>query len=100
MFNVSGYIDGVAYQAVIGGDTSGADPSRVAGCTVTDPETAAWLEERNGQPWQATPTGPSGVTDLADPGSVLGTLYDHTTVTGVDGDAPDLLGPDLPGVVY
>jgi hypothetical protein len=66
----------------------------------SDPDTIAWLEEQAGEPWQASPTGPTGITDLNDPVSVLGTLYSGTDVTAVDGDAPDLHGPAASGIVY
>jgi hypothetical protein len=100
MFTVDGYIQGIAYHVVVAGGTDGVTPGRVAGCAVTDPATAAWLDEQAGQPFKVTPTGPSGITDLADPASVLGTLYGLTDVARVDGDAPVLLDPAEPGAVY
>ena len=39
---------------------------------------------QDGEPYQVTPTGPSGVTDLTDPESVLATLLAHTDVTSVE----------------
>jgi hypothetical protein len=100
MFTVQGYRDGVSYLVTVGGPPAETQDGFEAGCAVTDPMTAAWLDEQAGEPWKATPTGPSGVTNLANPESVLGTLLAHTQVTSVDGDAPDLLGPVEPGVVY
>jgi hypothetical protein len=93
MFTVTGYKDGISYTATIGATGN-------AGCAETDLAMAGWLLEQDGQPWEATPTGPTGITDLADPASVLGTLIAHTDVTSVEGDAPDLLGPVVPGTVY
>lgn len=98
MFTVSGYINGVSYRAVVGGVPG--DPDLTAGCVTGDPGVIGLLRDQAGEPWQATPTGPSGILDLADPASVLGALMDHTDITGIDGNAPDLIGPAVPGAVY
>lgn len=101
MFTVDGYLEGIAYHVVVGGDTAAAPDGQAAGCATTGPAMTAWLNEQAGKPYKVTPTGPFGVTDLADPASVLGTLYAQTIVTGVEGDAPNVLGEDAgAGVVY
>lgn len=99
MFTVDGYVEGIAYHVEVGGPAAGATAAGVAGCAVTDPRMAAWLWDQEGQVYKVTPTGPVGITDLADPASVLGTLYGRTDVTGTEGDAPDLTGPVAPGAV-
>lgn len=99
MFTVDGYINGVAYTTAIGGE-GGQDDDRHAGCVTGDPAVIGWLREHDGEPYQVTPTGPSGTLDLADPGSVYGTLLHGTRVTSTSGDVPDLVGPARDGVAY
>jgi hypothetical protein len=99
VFTVDGYINGVSYHAVVGDDTSNRLGPTV-GCVAGDPGVLSLLQEQEGEPWAATPTGPFGVLDLADPASVLGALSDHTDVTSLTGDYPDLAGQPVAGVVY
>ena len=69
MFTVTGYIDGgISYTAQVGAAAAGSDGERQIGCVTGDPGIIAWLRGHAGEPWQATPTGPSGSTDLDDPG--------------------------------
>lgn len=101
MFTVDGYIDGVAYQAVIGTPAGpGDDPQLRAGCAAGDPGVIGLLNAGNGEPWLATPTGPSGILDVTDPASVYGYLCDRTDITGTSGAVPNLTGPYDPGAVY
>lgn len=101
MFTVDGYINGVAYRAVIGGEPSPGDgPELRAGCAAGDPGVIGLLTASAGEPWLATPTGPSGVLDLADPASVYGFLCGRTDITAASGDVPDLTGPHDPAAVY
>lgn len=96
MFIVEGVLGGDRYTVEVGGP----DPlyGTVGASTVT-----GYLAGREGGGFMATPTGPYGVLDMNDPGSVLGALLAWTTVGKVTGDAPDLLGAqrrDQPGTVY
>lgn len=99
MFTVTGYLDGVAYRVTVGAEVSEAR-ARTVGCVSGDPNIIRWLADRAGEPYTATPTGPAARTDMNDPAAILGTLMDGTTITAVDGDAPDLTGPARPGIVY
>jgi hypothetical protein len=98
VFTVDGYINGVSYHAVVGAQAGQPEPA--VGCVAGDPGVLALLQEQEGEPWAATPTGPFGVLDLTDPASVLGALTDHTDVTSLTGDYPDLVGQPVAGVVY
>jgi hypothetical protein len=97
MFTVRGYTPGgIAYELTV--QDKPAQGSRL---TFTGtPRAVALLLAGEGHPWQATPTGPSGTLDLADPESVLGALTDWTQVTSVDGEAPEVIPPAQPGTCY
>ncbi|MER5649706.1 hypothetical protein [Streptosporangium sp. NPDC002524] len=90
MFDVSGYIDGVAYQLR-------HDPGSQLGDTNQGSSHALALISVNaGQSFGATPTGPFMVLDPEDGATVLCALYALTQVVNVRGDAPDILDTDAP----
>ncbi|MFD9947683.1 hypothetical protein ACFWYW_46545 [Nonomuraea sp. NPDC059023] len=94
MFDVSGYIDGVAYHVR-------HDPAALDGLVVDGTSNVvALLRTFEGEEHSATPTGPTLALNLADAEAVLCALYALTEVTQVAGEAPDLFGPEVDGVVY
>lgn len=95
VFTVEGELDGRPYTVEVGG------PAPLYGAAGHSTVTG-YLAGREGDDYMATPTGPHGVLDMRDPGSVLGALLAWTSVRAVTGDAPDLLGGQRgrPGTVY
>lgn len=91
-FEVRGYIDGVAYN--FRHDPAADTPNQ--GST----NVLAKLEFREGETFGATPTGPYARLNLRDGESILTALYALTQVVAVEGDAPDVFGPMVPGAVY
>lgn len=96
MYTATGFLSGLPYTIEVGGPDQPLEGSA---------HVLALLRLRDGQPWRATPTGPSGRLDAKDPASVLGALLGWTEVRTLDGDVPLVNGWDVherraPGTVY
>jgi hypothetical protein len=95
MFEVAGYIDGVAYRIR-------HDPSDPIETIQGSDRVAAMLNVRAGTAYDATPTGPFMVLDPEDGATVLCALYTLTEVVEVTGDVPDIFASDEapPGAIF
>lgn len=81
-YTVNGYIDGVSYQATVGGDQSDA------GVVSGSPNVLALLSGSVGGEFSTTVTGETVPLDLGQPDTILPALQSLTEVTSVEGDAP------------
>lgn len=90
MYRVTGGINGVVYDVAV------LDEAPWIEGTVT---VESHLALRTGEPYLATPTGPTYVLDLKDGASVLACLAATTVISEMDGDVPQLVPPSLPGTI-
>ena len=98
MSHVTGYIDGIAYTAVIGGPAA-ADGEAV-GVVTGSPNVLSLLRAHDGQDVGAPmPTMGPLTLDVSDPESVTGALYALTQITDVSADLAEPF-KDIPGVVH
>lgn len=93
---VNGYIDGVSYQATVGGDQTDASIGAVTG----SPNVLGLLSGNDGHSFSRTVTGQAVKLDVHDPDTILHALQELTEVTSVEGDAPEADAPFDPGVIY
>lgn len=87
MYRVTGGINGVVYDVAV------LDEAPWIKGTVT---VESHLEMRVGEPFLATPTGPTYILALDDGPSVLACLGITTVISEMDGDVPQLVPPGDP----
>jgi hypothetical protein len=102
VFSVQGVLDDVPYTVVVDPAdlaSSDTDPSSV-GAVYGSVPVVTLLRAHDGSRVAATPTGPFYDLDCSDGESVLAALHGLTTVTAVDGDAPEVVPPSIVGAEY
>lgn len=95
-YTVNGYINGVSYQATVGGEV--LDPR--TGVITGSPNVVNLLLSNEGDSFSTTVTGENVALDLQDPDSVLPALQSLTEVTSVEGDVPQTEEDFDPRAVY
>lgn len=104
MITVQGYLDGVAYTALIDPDaTPDAEHGIITHCSPPSARTFAAIEATVGTSHRFTPTSEAVPVDLTTPLGVLAGLHATTEVVTVAGDLPDgypSTADTDPGVVY
>lgn len=93
MSHVTGYIDGVAYTAVIDPEIANADPDAV-GIVTGSVDVLVLLHLHKGIEIGSLPGRDSFTLDVTDERSVVMALHALTTVHEVSDDAPSLDGDD------
>ena len=90
MFTVKGSVYGEKYSVTRNDD----------GTLTGTPLVLELLENAVGASVVVPPVGPVYTLDPADPKSVVAGLLDLTTVDSITGNAPEVVPPPEPGVVY